>query len=49
MAAVVGITEGPVTEGYNVPIIVPRLVMKASPGPVKSLAIRYLQVEKDLA
>jgi hypothetical protein len=32
--AVVGTTAGFAIGGYNVPIMVPRLVMKASPGPM---------------
>lgn len=41
MAAVVGMTEGSETGGYKVPIMVPRLVMKASPGPVELSDFRY--------
>jgi len=48
VAAVVGITEGSATGGYNVPIIVPRLVMKASPGPVRLLASGRSQIEDKL-
>jgi hypothetical protein len=33
VAAEVGITEGFITGGYRVLMMVPRLVMKASPGP----------------
>jgi hypothetical protein len=33
VAGVVGMNEGSDTGGYKVPIMVPRLVMKASPGP----------------
>jgi hypothetical protein len=34
VAAVVGMWVGSRVGGYRVPIMVPRLVMKASPGPV---------------
>ena len=34
VAAVVGIRVGSRVGGYRVPIMVPKLVMKASPGPV---------------
>ena len=37
MAAVVGMTEGSAAGGYKVPIIVPKFVIKASPGPAYSL------------
>lgn len=40
VAAVVGMTEGSEIGGYKVPIMVPRFVMNASPGPAKSLNIR---------
>lgn len=33
VAAVVGITFGFAIGGYKVPMMVPRFVMKASPGP----------------
>lgn len=39
VAAVVGITEGSATGGYKVPMIVPRFVMNASPGPDILLAL----------
>lgn len=42
VAALVGMTEGSATGGYSVPMIVPRLVMKASPGPLNKLALYLL-------
>lgn len=39
VAAVVGATAGFGTGGYNVPMIVPRLVINASPGPAKYLSV----------
>jgi hypothetical protein len=49
VAGVVGITEGSATGGYKVPIIVPRLVIKASPGPAKLLDIGQSQAREVLA
>jgi len=33
VAAEVGMTDGSAEGGYNVPMMVPKLFMKASPGP----------------
>jgi hypothetical protein len=49
VAGVVGMTEGSDTGGYKVPIMVPRLVMKASPGPEQLLVIGHQSDKKELA